>query len=295
MGALPRIGAVRRPNLLRRVVRAIFGAKFVKHYVRARRVRGRQVPYDAKRFFESWHRASPESLSDADTIAAGRSRLASRFHYNAVENSIIECLSARPLPRPLRVLDVGSGAGHWIDFYRDVFDADHVVGLEISEPAVRALEGRYADAPEVEIAEGDVGDSAFALEHEFEIVNAIGVLFHIVEDDRWERAVRTLGRRLAPEGVLVVSDHFGLVTQNVQFHRTDSFSSWAEFRSAHGETALVNKRIRSLRHWRRCARKAGLRVECLRRTRQSGRLETPENNVLVLVRDASEAPASAGG
>jgi SAM-dependent methyltransferase len=285
---------VRGPELLRRAVRRVLGPKFVKHYVNPKRVRGHQVPYDAKRFFESWHRASPASLSDADTIAAERSSLATRFHYNAVENSIIECLAGRGVPRPLRVLDVGSGAGHWIDFYFEVFGAEEVVGLEISEPAVRALEGRYAHVPGVTIVEADVGDTGFALDGEFEIVNAIGVMFHIVDDDRWERAVAALGRRLAPGGVLVVGGQFGHVTQNVQFHRTDSFSSWENFRSAAGETALVNKRIRSLRRWRRCAARAGLRAACLRRTRQSGSLQTPENNLLVLVREPERSARFSG-
>lgn len=178
---------------------------------------------------------------------------------------------------------------------RDVFGADEVVGLELSQPAVGALERRYAGVPGVTIVEGDVADPDFALEGEFEVVNAIGVMFHIVEDERWEAAVARLGSLLAEDGARVVGGHFGLLTQNVQFHRTDSFSSWEELRSAQGETALVNKRIRSLRRWRRCARGAGLRVACLRRTRRTRRLETPENNVLVLVRDASGAPASGGG
>lgn len=285
---------MRGPQLLRRTARRVLGPKFVKHYVNPKRVRGDQVPYDAKRFFESWHRASPGSLSDADTIAAERGSLATRFHYNAVENSIIECLAGRGLPQPVRVLDVGSGAGHWIDFYFDVFGAEQAVGIEISEPAVQALEAKYADVPDVTIVEADISDPGFALDGEFEIVNAIGVMFHIVDDDRWERAVAALGRRLAPGGVFVVGGHFGHVTQNVQFHRTDSFSSWEDFRSAGGETALVNKRIRSLRRWRRGAARAGLHAACVRRTRQSGSLQTPENNVLVLVKEAERSARFSG-
>jgi SAM-dependent methyltransferase len=265
-----------------RPLRRVLAPKFVKHYIKPRRMRGTPVPYDAKRFFESWHRASPDSLSDAETIAHERSAVATRFHYNAVENAIIECLARRPLPSPLRVLDVGSGAGHWIDFYLKVFGASEVVALEISQPAVRALEARYRGAPRVRIVEADVSDAGFALGRRFDIVNAIGVMFHIVEDNRWERAVIELARHLAPGGALVVSGQFGLVTQNVQFHRTDEFSSWDEFRAARSEHALVNKRIRSLRAWKRCARRAGLRIARVERTRQSRRLETPENNVLLL-------------
>jgi SAM-dependent methyltransferase len=279
-----------------RGLRRAFGPKFVKHYVQPRRVRGEQVPYDAKRFFESWHRASPEALSDADTIAAGRSRLDTRYHYNAVENAIIDYFAAHPLPRDISVLDVGSGAGHWIDFYREIFGAT-VVGTEISGPAVRFLRERYDGNDDVGIVEADVASPSFALDQKFQIVNAVGVMFHIIEDERWERAVANLAAHLVAGGSLVVGGQFGLLTQNVQFHHTDDFSSWDEIRAARGSKTLVNKRIRSLRRWRRCARRAGLRIEGVNRTTKSSHVLTPENNVLVLsvppdpARGGSESPA----
>ena len=43
-----------------------------------------------------------------------------------------------------------------------------------------------------------------------------------------------------------------------------------------------NKRIRSLKLWRDCARQAGLRINCAQRTRQWKGIITPENNVLIL-------------
>ncbi len=94
----------------KRALARVAGRKFVKHYVEPLRVRGAQAPYDAKRYFESWHRASG-SLEDAETIAPGASPLRTAYHYNAVESAIIEALAGRALPSPLRVLDVGSGAG----------------------------------------------------------------------------------------------------------------------------------------------------------------------------------------
>lgn len=273
--------AVRVPERLRRSLHRVVGRKFVKHYVAPRRMSEGQRPYDAKAFFESWHRATGD-LSDAATIAAGKSPLESKYHYNAVENSIIECLARRALPRPLTVLDIGTGAGHWIDFYSEVFRAERIVGVEISSPAAGVLREKY-HADGVEIVEGDVSLPDFELGERFGIVNAVGVMFHIIDDERWTTAVRNLTKHLQPDGVLVVGGQFGLVTQNVQFHRTDSFRSWEEFRGAAGGGAtLVNKRIRSLRRWRECARAAGLEIECLKRTRGDRDIQTPENNILVL-------------
>lgn len=266
-------------------LRRLLGPKFFKHYVSPRRIGRAARPYDAKQFFESWHRASGETLADADTIAPGRSALATRYHYNSVESAIIEYLASRPSLRWGSVLDIGSGAGHWIDFFRTL-GAKEVVGVEISDAAVGALERKFGEG--VAIAQGDVSSPAFALGQEFDVISAIGVMFHIVEDAAWERALVNIGRHLAPTGVFIVSGQFGLLTENVQFHRTDEFASWDEFR-AERRPELVNKRIRSLHRWRGAARSAGLRVDCIKRTRSSPSLETPENNLLMLTR--AERPA----
>jgi SAM-dependent methyltransferase len=261
-------------------LRRLLGPKFFKHYVSPRRIGRAARPYNAKQFFESWHRASGENLADADTIGPGRSALATRYHYNAVESAIIEYLASRPSVRWASVLDIGSGAGHWIDFFRTL-GANKVVGVEISDAAVGALEQKFGQG--VEIAQGDVSSPGFTLGEEFDVISAIGVMFHIVEDAAWERALVNLARHLAPTGVLVVSGQFGLLTENVQFHRTDEFASWDEFR-AERRADLVNKRIRSLYRWRGVARKAGLRVDAVKKTRNSPFLETPENNLLMLTR-----------
>jgi len=266
---------------LKRGVARLAGRRFIKHYVEPLRVRGTQVPFDAKHYFESWHRASG-SLQDSETIAPGADPLRTVYHYNAVENAIMDCLAPETLPTPLSVLDVGSGAGHWIDFYRRVFGASRVVGLELSALAVEGLREKYADRPEVEIAEGDVSGPDFSLGRTFGLVNAVGVMFHIVDDERWERAVSTLARHLEPGGLAVISGQFGRTTRNVQFHRRDEFSSWDEARSPAAGVALVNKRIRSLRRWRSCADAAGLEIVRRQQTQTSRAIPTPENNVLLL-------------
>lgn len=268
---------------VKRGVARVAGRKFVKHYVAPLRVRGARAAYDPKRYFESWHRASG-SLEDAETIAPGAGALRTAYHYNAVENAIMESLAGRPICAPLSVLDVGSGAGHWIDFYRRVFDARAVVGLELSSLAVEALREKYAGEPGVEIAEGDIGDAATLPDRRFGLVNAVGVMFHIVDDERWERAVANVASCLAPGGLAVVTGQFGLLTQNVQFHHRDDFASWDEARAGGDGVALVNKRIRSLHRWRACARKAGLELVERRRARTGRAIPTPENNVLLLRR-----------
>lgn len=84
--------------------------KFIKHYIyplypiMARR---KQVPYDAKKFFTSYYQAMPDrEFSDGITISPDCNPLFAHYHYNAVENSIIEYFTSRQILATPQVLDI---------------------------------------------------------------------------------------------------------------------------------------------------------------------------------------------
>ncbi|MDX6551717.1 MAG: hypothetical protein QOH74_205 [Gaiellales bacterium] len=244
----------------------MLGPRFVRHYLARRPVdlpsRGEDV--------QSHQLAA--TLSDAATIKAGFPPLRARYHYNGVENSILEYVIRHPLRQPVRVLDVGSGAGHWIDFYRDVLGAEHVTGLELNPAVAEALGRKYEDDAAVSMHQADIVDP-LPVAGPFSVVNAIGVMFHIVEDSRWERAVANLAGLLAPDGVMIVGGQFGPVTHDVGFRRAGD-----------GDSMEVFKRLRSRRRWRSCAEAAGLRQVRYIHTRRSRMIDPPEANLLVFER-----------
>jgi SAM-dependent methyltransferase len=227
----------------------------------------------------------------------------SRFHYNAVENAIIRTLLKRtPPPAPamveawramqaraqLRLLDVGSGTGHWIDFFRDTFLVSEAVGVEIATQMAAFLRGKYAGAP-VTILEDDVAAPGFGPDRTggpVDFVSAIGVLFHITDDARWRQAVANLRDTLKPDGLLLVGGDFGWRTANVQFHNNDRFGSWREFRSAAGTAGevRVSRRVRSLTDWSNLAADLGLSIADVVRAESAAGIATPENDLLVLRR-----------
>jgi len=269
-------------NLLR-----FFPWRFLRTYVYPLTVRGAKRPYDASRYFDSYYRAAGAEFSDRVTIGPAVSALHARYHYNCVENSIVRALlrcGGRERPA---VFDLGAGAGHWIDFYRDTFGAARVCGLDVSRVCVERLRGKYAGTQGVSILHGDISDAAFRIGERFDIVNAIGVVFHIVDDNRWLQALKNMRELLRDGGLMVVGGQFGMISQNVQFHSSDEFDDLEGMRRAFpaGEVR-INKRIRSLRRWNKAARAAGLRVRCVVRTANVAEIVTPENNVMVLERDA---------
>jgi len=246
-----------------------------------------QVPYDPKRFFDSFYGAATEGeLDDRYTVSPDVDPVDAKYHYNAVENSIILALKRfRPqLSTVARVLDIGSGSGHWIDFYRSYYRPSAIYGVDIAQPAVEFLEAKYAESSDVTVICADVTDDGFHLDGTFQLINAIGVLFHIVEDAKWRTALRNLAACLSTDGIMLVGGQFGLTTQNVQAHKTDDFESWDEVRESTAPSVRVNKRLRSLGTWKAAASEAGLVVRGLQLTKRQQAVGTPENNVLIVSR-----------
>jgi SAM-dependent methyltransferase len=263
--------------------------RFLKAHVYPVTVRGTRKHYDAARYFESYYRAVPSAeFSDRMTIGPAVAPLHAKFHYNAVENSIIRGLLRCEVKERPAVLDLGSGAGHWIEFYLDTFGASHVCGLDISKACVDRLRDKYAHTDRVAIMEGDMTAEPVWFDRRFDIVNAIGVVFHIVDDTLWLRALGNMRSLLSDDGLIVIGGEFGMFTANVQFHAADEFQTLEAMRQAPvGGEVRVNKRIRSLRRWKKAARVAGLRVKRVIRTSNSSDIVTPENNVMVLEREGS--------
>jgi trans-aconitate methyltransferase len=259
--------------------------RFLRTYIYPLTVRGAATPYHPARFFDSYYRAAGTEFSDRVTIGPAVSELHSRFHYNCVESSIIRALLRCRVRQNPAVFDLGSGAGHWIDFYRGALGASRICGLDISQVCVASLRSRYFNVPGISVLQGDIAQDGFRLDQRFDIVNAIGVVFHIVDDELWLRALANLRALLENDGVMIVGGHFGWITRNVQFHASDEFEDVQGMRKpfAPGE-ARVNKRIRSLRRWKKAARSAGLRVKFVVRTANVAEIVTPENNILVLER-----------
>jgi SAM-dependent methyltransferase len=250
---------------------------------------------EPRAFFSSYYRATATGpIRDSMTIGTV-SEPEARYHYNACENAIIRSL-ARLMPvagqaphvwrfaqerRGWKVLDVGSGTGHWVDFYLDVYLARSVTAVEFVPQMAEHLRARYAGRPEVTVLAADIAEDALPTA-DFDVVNAIGVMFHIVDDERWRRAVARLLAALKAGGLMLVGGDFGVETRDVQFHRVDRFETWREHDASGAPATRVNKRVRSLADWSALAGNLGAAVVDVARSESDPALRTPENDLLVL-------------
>jgi 2-polyprenyl-3-methyl-5-hydroxy-6-metoxy-1,4-benzoquinol methylase len=106
-----------------------------------------------------------------------------------------------------RVLDIGIGNGFYIERYRRLGLRD-VRGVDISPDAVARAAQRFDDYQFAvcDVSAGLPTDIKTAVG--FDVVSAMDVLFHIVEDDRFRAALRTCGQAVRPGGRLILSDNF---------------------------------------------------------------------------------------
>ena len=204
------------------------------------------MKYPTREIAKAKYRENPASFFDAvvhDEVADERDLINpdwpaswSRYHYNLVENGIIRMLRKAGIELDnAHVLDVGSGTGHWVDFFHAVYRPESIVGVDFASCAVDRLNRRYAELQHIAIEQGDITVSNHLWNGRFRVVNAIGIIFHIVDDDGWKSAIKNLGRYVTPDGLVICGGDFSDVTQERGVMRkTRSLQVWRETLEALG-------------------------------------------------------------
>ncbi|HEX9166125.1 MAG TPA: methyltransferase domain-containing protein [Gemmatimonadales bacterium] len=104
--------------------------------------------------------------------------------------------------------DIGSGTGFYVDQWHRL-GVTRVTGVDITDKAVEELGRRF---PGDEFVREDVGrDWSLAPRlpaHAFDVVSAMDVLFHLVDDADYARAFVNIASLLTPGGWFLWSDNF---------------------------------------------------------------------------------------
>jgi SAM-dependent methyltransferase len=105
------------------------------------------------------------------------------------------------------VLDVASGTGFYLDRWREA-GVRRRIGSDVSPTAVQRLRVVF---PDVRIERFDIAGPAAELPRErFDLVSAFDILFHLIDDDAYGRALDNLAALVRPGGLLVISENFRL-------------------------------------------------------------------------------------
>lgn len=104
-------------------------------------------------------------------------------------------------PRGAQVLDVGVGVGFYTERWLKL--GARVVGVDIADSAVRRLRLRY---PAARFERADISDDVTSLGSGYDVVDAFDMLFHIVDDERYQRAIENVYSVLRPGGWFLFTD-----------------------------------------------------------------------------------------
>ena len=105
------------------------------------------------------------------------------------------------------VLDIGSGTGFYIPIWEKL-GAKKITGSDITGVAVENLKKNF---PEHVFYQFDAGGSAIPEEVtkiKYDLISCMDVLFHIVDDGRFENAISNIAGLLRKGGYFVYSDNF---------------------------------------------------------------------------------------
>jgi SAM-dependent methyltransferase len=243
--------------------------QFVRRRARILRAVYRRIAGNPGRYQPDtwWDEYFSGGLSDRQTISTNKNVLVARYHYASIEMILLRHLRLAKFDvRSARVCDVGPGAGHWIDFYLSI-GAGSCLAIDISQKVVEYLSGRYENNASVALRHGGIAEVLPTVSEQFDIVNAIGVMFHITNDPDWELALHEIGRVLRPGGLFVAGGHFG----------------WIDGLDVQLDPEGVTKRLRSAARWKKVLAREGFRRVSVHRNRAYLHIDgtLPENSLLI--------------
>jgi SAM-dependent methyltransferase len=153
-----------------------------------------------------WEHRLTETYASGGVGYGGLGNAFNDWLYRVRRHVFLRQLGPVARGRPgLRVLDVGTGTGFYVDRWHEV-GVRSVTGSDLTDAAVTRLRERY---PRDEFVRFDAGAGEHPFEaRRFDAISAFDVLFHIVDDARFENAFKTLFELLEPGGILAFSDNF---------------------------------------------------------------------------------------
>ena len=125
-----------------------------------------------------------------------------RWLYRAKQRALARVMADRRVA-DREVLDVGCGSGYFVDWYAS--RGARLTGIDISVHSVQQLQQRGVGTFHVM----DVSATDARPLGSFDVVNVWDVLYHIVDDDAFERALRFIAAHVRDAGLLLISDRLG--------------------------------------------------------------------------------------
>ena len=174
------------------------------------------MTYDKDNYWAGLHRDHADSLSAVGYPEMGRG-------FNEVTYGLRISAAEKILRRagcsPRSLLEGAVGVGAYAALWQKL-EIKEWVGVDLSEGAIDRLRGRFPEATfaQVDLTRGDPPLQALLADRRFDLVTAIDVLYHIVDELDFVKALDSLARRVGDDGCLLLSDVFAARATRVAAH-----------------------------------------------------------------------------
>jgi len=156
--------------------------------------------FDPRRYWEQ--RLAKPDITSVGYLSLGRSY--NRWLYRLRRRIFLrEARRLRSSWAGCSVLDVGSGTGVYVSLWAEV--GASVTASDLTQASVDAL---AASQPEIPAVLMDITEPPSLRPGSFDAISAFDVLFHIVDDDRYARALEHIARLLKDGAYFLFSDNF---------------------------------------------------------------------------------------
>ena len=148
-----------------------------------------------------WEKRLSKDFSIKGVGCTGFSYNYNKWMYKAAEEGLNKIL--KKSLKGKKILDIGCGTGYYLKYYLSK-EADDISGLDITKKSITNLKKKY---PHLKFFNADISKK-LPFKSKYDIIAAIGVLYHIVDDDKFENSIRNM-RKAAKEGsMIILQDNF---------------------------------------------------------------------------------------
>jgi SAM-dependent methyltransferase len=156
--------------------------------------------FDAAQY---WEKRLSDDFSVTGTGHCGFSRKYNRFMYRLKRARLERARKKYNIAVAGKaILDIGCGTGFFVSYYLD-HQAASVTGVDITDASVNRLRELY---PSAHFCRADIGSEDYNLAGTWDIVNIFDVLYHIIDDVSFDRAISHISAAAKPGGWIFITD-----------------------------------------------------------------------------------------